>query len=63
MTTTFLIEFTVKLDTGVNPDDVTFDIDLANVIPITSQRGVVKDAAGVCGRVTGYTTMENYSDC
>lgn len=55
MTTTFLIEFTVKLDTGVNPDSVTFDIPLERVIPQVLGQNV--------GVVTGYTTMENYSDC
>lgn len=62
MNATFVIEFTVKLDSGVDPESVTFDIDLADVIPVTSQRGVVKDAAGICGRVTGYTTVNNYID-
>jgi len=62
MNATFVVEFTVKLEKGVNPDDVTFDIDLANVTPVTSQRGVTKDASGICGTVTGYTTVNNYVD-
>jgi hypothetical protein len=52
---TFVIEFTVKLNGGVNPDDVTFDIDLVRMTP--------KDANNEpCGHVTGYTTTENYEE-
>ena len=51
---TFQIEFTTKIKDDVDPENVTFDIDLARVTPQANGESA--------GKVTGYTTTNAFVD-
>jgi hypothetical protein len=47
-----LVAFDTEISTGVDTDEVTFDLDTTQVVPL--------DGDGKpCGVVLGYTTQEN----
>ena len=51
---TFVVEITTRINDNVDPEDVTFDIDLARVTPTDKGESV--------GHATGYTTTQCFED-
>lgn len=54
---TFTVEFTAQINDDVDPCEVSFNMDVSKIIP-----QVVNESSEPVGTVTGYTTVNAFTD-